>query len=105
LEGHTRADIEFAVHQCAQYTFKPIAEHEAALKCIRWYLRGTLEKGIILTLTNKIQVGFYPDADFADLYRTRTSKIFTVLEVELVLLFWSMASQSSGNPNSKLKLL
>lgn len=68
LCGHSRPDISFAVHQCARYTFEPKHTHELALKRIAWYLKGTLDKGLILTPTTTLDIDCYPDADFAGLY-------------------------------------
>ena len=34
LDGHTRPDIAYAVHQCARFTFAPKTSHESALKRI-----------------------------------------------------------------------
>jgi hypothetical protein len=48
LCGHSRPDIAFAVHQCARYTFKPTRRHELALIRIGRYLKGTMERGIII---------------------------------------------------------
>jgi hypothetical protein len=68
LSGHSRPDIAFAVHQCARYTFKPTRRHKLALIRIGRYLKGTMDKGIIMTPTKEPRVDCYPDADFAGLY-------------------------------------
>jgi hypothetical protein len=68
LSGHTRPDIAFAVHQCARYTFNPTRKHEVALIRIGRYLKGTMDKGLIMTPTDDPRVDCYPDADFAGLY-------------------------------------
>ena len=39
--------------------------HEAALKHIGRYMKGTIDKGLILTPTDKLQVDCFTDADFA----------------------------------------
>merc|ERR1712127_261568 len=46
--GHTRPDCVFDIHQCARYTFEPKASHEIAPKRIGRYLKGTMDKGLIL---------------------------------------------------------
>ena len=56
LSGHTRPDIAFAVHQCAQYTFNPTRKHEVALIRIGRYLKGTMDKGLIMTPTDDPRV-------------------------------------------------
>ncbi|KAL7484019.1 hypothetical protein ACHAW6_009661 [Cyclotella cf. meneghiniana] len=68
LSGHSRPDIAFAVHQCARYTFNPTRRHELALIRIGRYLKGTINKGLIMTPSSVPRVDCYPDADFAGLY-------------------------------------
>ena len=68
LSGHSRPDIAFAVSQVAQYTFQPKRKHEQALVRIGRYLKGTLDRGMIMTPTDDPRVDCYPDADFAGLY-------------------------------------
>jgi hypothetical protein len=63
--GHSHPDIAFATHQCACYTFAPKQLHEDALKCIGRYLKGTLDKGLILRPSDDLKIDCYPDADFA----------------------------------------
>jgi hypothetical protein len=65
---HSRPDISFATHQCARYTHSPKLSHENALKRIGRYLKGTLDKGLILTPSEKLKIDCYPDADFAGLW-------------------------------------
>ena len=66
--GHSRPDISFATHQCARYTHSPKQSHENALIRIGRYLKGTLEKGLILTPSDSLKIDCYPDADFAGLW-------------------------------------
>jgi histone deacetylase 1/2 len=68
LSGHSRPDIAFAVHQCARYTFRPTKRHEQALVRIGRYLKGTMNRGLIMSPTNSPSIDCYPDADFAGLY-------------------------------------
>ena len=68
LLGHNCPDIAFATHQCACYTFAPKQSHEDALKRIGHYLKGTLDKGLILTPSDDLKIDCYPDADFAGLW-------------------------------------
>ena len=74
LSGHSRPDIAFAVHPCARYTFKPTRRHELALIRIGRYLKGTMNKGMVLTPSDSPQVDCYPDADFAGLYGHESSQ-------------------------------
>ncbi len=66
--GHSRPDIAFATHQCAQYTFALKQSHEEALNRIGCYLKGTLTKGLILCPNDDLKIDCYPDADFAGLW-------------------------------------
>jgi hypothetical protein len=65
--SHSRPDIAFATHQCTRYAFAPKQSHEDALKCIGRYLKGTLDKGLILCPSDDLKIDCYPDADFAGL--------------------------------------
>ncbi|KAL7476717.1 hypothetical protein ACHAW6_002559 [Cyclotella cf. meneghiniana] len=47
--GLTHPDIVFAVHQCAHYTFCPTRHHELALIRVGCYLKGTMDKGLIMS--------------------------------------------------------
>eukprot|EP00804_Cyclotella_cryptica_P018088 CCRYP_017613-RA/>CCRYP_017613-RA protein AED:0.31 eAED:0.29 QI:0/0/0/1/0/0.5/2/0/495 len=68
LSGHSRPDIAFAFHQCTRYTFRPTRKHELALICIGRYLKGTMDKGLILSPSDEARIDCFPDADFAGLY-------------------------------------
>ena len=67
LSGHSRPDITFAVSQCARYCFCPKRPHEEVLKRIGRYLKKTRDKGLIMKLTNSLQIDCYVDSDFAGL--------------------------------------
>ena len=67
LAGHTRCDITLATSQVARFVHNPKRSHELALIRIGQYLKGTLDKGLILkpTALNQLQVDIYVDAAFA----------------------------------------
>lgn len=48
FSGHSRPDIVFEVHQCAQYTFKPMQQHKPALIQIGRYLKSIQGNGLIM---------------------------------------------------------
>ena len=48
LQGHSRADITFAVSQVSRYTFCPKRYHELARERIGRYLKGTIKEGLSL---------------------------------------------------------
>ncbi len=66
--GHTRPDCAFAIHQCEGYTFEPKAWYEVAEKRIGQYLKGTMDKSLILDPSDDWTLDCYPYADFAGLW-------------------------------------
>jgi hypothetical protein len=74
LAATTRPDCLFAVHQCARFAANPKLSHERAVKRIVRYLKGTLNKGIILRPDPDRGVQCYVDADFAGGYTNDTSE-------------------------------
>ena len=68
LQGNSRPDIIFAVSQVARYTHIPKRLHELALERIGQYLKGTLDKGLVLKPKDSFEVDCYVDADFAGLW-------------------------------------
>lgn len=95
LCGHSRPDISFAVHQCARYSFAPTRRHEQALIRIGRYLKGTIDKGIILNPCSELRLDCYPDADFAGLWshedshdphcvRSRTGYVITFSDCPVI---------------------
>ncbi len=95
LSGHTRPDLAFAVHQCARYTFAPTTKHERALLRIGRYLKGTVDKGIIITPCNALHLDCYPDANFVGLWnhenandphcvRSRTGYVITLAQCPIL---------------------
>ena len=65
LAQMTRADIAFAVHQCARFSQDPKLIHEKAVKYIGRYLLATRSKGLILTPSERFSLDAYCDSDFA----------------------------------------
>jgi hypothetical protein len=69
LTGHSCLDCSFATNQCARYTFAPTKKHEKALIQIGWYLKGTLNKGLILLPSKTLHIDSYPDSNFYGLWK------------------------------------
>jgi hypothetical protein len=70
LYGHSRPDLGFALSQAARFSHAPKRSHELALIRIGQYLKGTRDKGLVMT-PNKdelLKVDCYVDADFCGLY-------------------------------------
>jgi hypothetical protein len=69
--GHSHPNIAFATHQCAPYTFAPKQSHKNSLRRIGRYLKGTLDKGLILTPSDDLKIDCCPDANFAGLWNRK----------------------------------
>ena len=65
LQGMTRPDLSYAVHQCARFCESPKLSHEQAIKRICRYLKGTKEEGMIFKPNLKEGFKCYVDADRA----------------------------------------
>ena len=74
LAASTRPDILYAVHQCARFSTNLKLSHERALKRIVRYLKGTKDKGIILSPDPAKGICCYVDADFAGGYSNETKE-------------------------------
>jgi hypothetical protein len=67
LSGHSRPDIAMAVSQVARFSHSPKRSHEKALERIGCYLKGTMDKGLILKPNGILNVDAHVDTDFAGL--------------------------------------
>ena len=68
LTGHSRCDLGLATSQVARYVHCPRRSHELALERIGRYLKGTIDKGLILQpkeFTDSFTMDVYVDAAFA----------------------------------------
>jgi hypothetical protein len=68
LQNHSLPDITFAVSQCARFVHNPRRCHERALEHIGQYLKGTVDRGLLLQPNNDLTIYCYVDADFAGLW-------------------------------------
>ena len=105
LQGPSRPDITMATSQVARFVHKPRRSHKLALIQIGRYLKGTVDKGIILRPSDlqNFQVDVYVDAAFAtgwgsedstnpDAVKSRTGYI---IEVANCPVLWISKLQSS----------
>ncbi len=67
LTGHSRLNCSFATNHCARYMFAPTRKHEQALIQIGQYLKGMLDRGLILSPSKTLHINCYPDSDFTRL--------------------------------------
>ena len=65
LEKGTRSDISYITHQCARFTSNPKAMHAKAIRWIARYLKGTREKGFVMSPDQTKGIEVYVDADFS----------------------------------------
>ena len=68
LASHSHPYISFVVHQCARFTHCTKASHEEAMQCICYYLKVTVDDGLILKPSDKLLVDCFVDANFARLW-------------------------------------
>eukprot|EP00804_Cyclotella_cryptica_P001177 CCRYP_016994-RA/>CCRYP_016994-RA protein AED:0.39 eAED:0.19 QI:0/0/0/1/0.5/0.33/3/0/796 len=68
LSGHSRPDIAFAAPPMCPLYLRHTRKHELALIRIGRYLKGTMDKGLILSPSDEARIDCFPDADFAGLY-------------------------------------
>lgn len=60
----TRLDIVYAVNKLSQFMHRPTEDHWQAAKCILRYLAGTPTHGIFFSVSNKLLLHGYSDADW-----------------------------------------
>ena len=65
MQGTSRPELAFAVHQAARFCNDPKLIHERAIHRIGKYLKGTSDKGIIFRSDPSKGLECYVDADFA----------------------------------------
>ena len=102
LSSNSRPDIQFAVHQCTRFTHNPKHSHAQAVKRIACYLKGTADKGLIMTPDTSQGLDCHCDADFCGLWgheddqdpvcvRSRTGYVLRLFGCPLL---WSSRLQS-----------
>jgi hypothetical protein len=102
LASSCRPELSCIVHQCARFSANPMENHTEAIKKIARYLKGTVDKGIIMKPTeNKFKV--YVDADFGGLWdkqiaadrpitsKSRTGYVVTYADCPII---WASQLQS-----------
>ena len=68
LAGTTHPNIQFDIHQCAQFCKSPKAIHKQGVKRIVRYLKCTADRGMILTINTSKGIDCYVDANYAGGY-------------------------------------
>nr|GEY23375.1 hypothetical protein [Tanacetum cinerariifolium] len=62
----SRPDLVFAVCMCARYQAKPTKKHLEALKRVFWYLKGTINWGLLYPKDTAMALTAYAGADHAE---------------------------------------
>ena len=73
LDKGSRPDIAYASHQCARHSVDPKKSHTDAIMHICKYLKGTIDKGLLLRPRKDQSIKVYVDADFCGSYDKLTS--------------------------------
>jgi hypothetical protein len=74
LTTNTRPDLGFCVSQIARFSHAPKQAHATAVKTIIRYLHRTLDKGMIVRPTGKLNLENYCDCDFAGIFSVEPSE-------------------------------
>lgn len=96
----TRPDIAFAVQQACLHKHDPRAPHQALLKRILCYVRGTTSHGLHLRSTHELSVTAYSDADWAGCPETRRSMSGFCVFLGDSLVPWSSKRQPTMSHSS-----
>ncbi len=101
--GHSHSEISVAIHQCARYTHSPKQSHEDTLKRIECYLKGTLDKGLILNPGYLLKIDCCPHVILQDCGHKKINKIHIVCKVRLVMLYFGSTAWYYGRASFKLR--
>ena len=78
MRGHfrytlTRPDLAYALQQVCLHMHTPRDVHQTMLKCVLWYVKGTLRLGLQLRAARTPTITVYSDADWAGCPDTQRS--------------------------------
>lgn len=96
----TRPDIAYAVQQVCLHMHDPREPHLSALKRILWYIRGTLDMGLMLRPSSATDLVVYTDADWAGCPDTRKSTSGYAVFLGDSLVSWSSKRQNTVSRSS-----
>ncbi|GJR94057.1 retrovirus-related pol polyprotein from transposon TNT 1-94 [Tanacetum coccineum] len=91
----SRPDLVFAVCMCARYQAKPTKKNLEAIKCIFWYLKGTINMGLWYPKDNAMSLTAYADADHVGCQYSRRSTSGSAQFLRDRLVSWSSRKQRS----------
>ncbi|GKF08075.1 hypothetical protein Tco_0042299 [Tanacetum coccineum] len=79
----SRPDLVFVVCMCARYQASPTKKYLEALKWVFWYLRGTINWGLLYPKDTAMALMAYADADHAGCQDTRRNYDFAFNKIPL----------------------
>ncbi|GKB94106.1 hypothetical protein Tco_0980243 [Tanacetum coccineum] len=91
----SRPDLVFAVCMCARYQASPTKKHLEALKRVFWYLKGTINWGILYPKDIAMALTAYANADHTGCQDTRRSTSGSAQFLGDKLVSWSSKKQKS----------
>lgn len=96
----TRPDLQYAVQQACLHMQNPSTTHQALVKRILRYVRGTCTLGLHLRCSSKLDVVAYSDADWAGCPDTRCSTSGYCVYLGDAMVSWSSKRQSTVSRSS-----
>ncbi|XP_025817673.1 uncharacterized protein LOC112894247 [Panicum hallii] len=96
----TRPDIQFAVQQACLYMHAPTTDHQALVKRILRYIRGTSSLGLHLCRSSKLDLVAFSDADWAGCPDTRRSTSGFCIFLGDAMVSWSSKRQTTVSRSS-----
>lgn len=90
----TRPDLAFAIEQACLHMHDPRVPHQALLKRILRYVRGTSDQGLHICGSQDISITAYSDANWAGCSDTRRSTSGFCVFLGNALVSWSSKQQS-----------
>jgi hypothetical protein len=96
----TRPDLSYAVQQVCLYMHAPREPHLALVKRILWYIKGTLDFGLHIGVSDPYSVTAYSDVDWAGYPNTRRSTSGFCVFLGDNLISWSLKRQTTVSRSS-----
>lgn len=96
----TRPDLQYAVQQACLHMHAPTTDHEALVKRILRYIRGTPTLGLHLHRSAALDLVAYSDADWAGCPDTRRSTSGFCVFLGDCLISWSSKRQTTVSRSS-----
>jgi hypothetical protein len=85
----TRPKLQYAVQEVCLYMHAPRDAHWTAVKQILWYIRGSMDLGLMISASPSVDIVAYSDADWAGCPDTRRSTSGYCVYLGSSLFSWS----------------